>query len=401
MNSYHDPELDEVLPDAELRRIAGLLSSSRTPDPPLDEAFRTGLRRQLMNQAWSMGEGRNSWWRRAFAPPGLAWAGAAAGLVLIASVAVYSALQQPGGFNTIVIQSPVDGERSVALEQPIHVAFNQPMDHPSTERAVQISPATNVTFAWKANTMAVQPAGGNLAPNTQYQVTIGPTAKTATGKPLATPQTITFVTQAPPTAAATPTPRPTPSPSLGEHQVTALGGATSLSAQWSSDSSSVYFVDGKGALKVVPVKGGTPAVIATDSASSPAISLTGDRLAYIRDGKVFVLTFATGKTDEFDVTPTPTLVGWGKDQFVWAAADGLYSRAGDGSSQQIAALPATGTPTVISIAPDGAHAVYSQDQALFVLDLATGKSVTLGQGKATFQAWSPGGTELLYATPDS
>ena len=401
MNSYHDPELDEVLPEAELRRIAGVLSSTRTPDPPLDEAFRTGLRRQLMNQAWSMGEGRNSWWRRAFAPPGLAWAGAAAGLVLIASVAVYSALQQPGGFNTIVIQSPVDGERSVALEQPILVAFNQPMDHPSTERAVQISPATNVTFAWKANTMAVQPAGGNLAPNTQYQVTIGPTAKTATGKPLASPQTITFVTQAPPTAAATPTPRPTPSPSLGEHQVAALGGATKLSAQWSSDSSSVYFVDGKGALKVVPVKGGTPAVIATDSASSPAISLTGDRLAYIRDGKVFVLTFATGKTDEFDVTPTPTLVGWGKDRFVWAAADGLYSQAGDGSSQQIAGLPATGAPTVISIAPDGAHAVYSQDRDLFVLDLATGKSVKLGQGNATFQAWSPGGTELLYATPDS
>src|SRR5436309_14150107 len=106
MNSYHDPELDEVLPDAELRRIAGVLSSSRTPDPPLDEAFRTGLRRQLMNQAWSMGEGRNSSRRRAFAPPRLAWAGAAAGPAPTASVAAHSALQQPGGLHTTVMQRP-------------------------------------------------------------------------------------------------------------------------------------------------------------------------------------------------------------------------------------------------------------------------------------------------------
>src|SRR6266513_2729245 len=146
MNSYHDPELDEVLPDAELRRIAGVLSSTRTPDPPVDEAFRTGLRRQLMNQAWAMSEGRNSWWRRAFAPPGLAWAGAAAGLVLIASVVVWGALQQPGGFQQVFVQSAIDGKSSVALQQPILVSFNQPMDHQTTQAAVQITPATNVTF---------------------------------------------------------------------------------------------------------------------------------------------------------------------------------------------------------------------------------------------------------------
>ncbi len=53
MNSYHDPELDDVLQDDELRRIARVLSSATIPEPPLDEAFRTGLRRQLMNQAWA------------------------------------------------------------------------------------------------------------------------------------------------------------------------------------------------------------------------------------------------------------------------------------------------------------------------------------------------------------
>src|ERR1051326_4105490 len=124
-----------------------------------------------------MAEGREGWWRKLFAPPGLAWAGAAAGVLLIASVAVWTGLQ-PLGKNTIEIVSPVNGNRNVQLQQPILVSFNQPMDHPSTEAAVQIKPATTVTFSWQANTLAVHPTSGNLAPNTQYQVTIGPGATT-------------------------------------------------------------------------------------------------------------------------------------------------------------------------------------------------------------------------------
>ena len=46
MNSFHDPELDDVLQDEELRRLASVLRSARMPEPPLDDAFRTGLRRQ-------------------------------------------------------------------------------------------------------------------------------------------------------------------------------------------------------------------------------------------------------------------------------------------------------------------------------------------------------------------
>ncbi|HKW58387.1 MAG TPA: Ig-like domain-containing protein [Candidatus Dormibacteraeota bacterium] len=404
MNSYHDPELDDVLQDDELRHIASMLRSSTVAEPPLDEAFRTGLRRQLMNEAWTMTEGRGSWWRRAFAPPGLAWAGATAGLLLIAAVVVYTTLQQPGGLSqTVQVASPLDGNRSVALQQPILVSFNQPMDRPSTESAVQISPATNVTYSWADNsrTLAVQPTGGTLAPNTQYQVTIGQGAKTAAGTKLSTPQTITFVTTPPTSPSATPTPRPTPTSPVGEKLLTSLGGATTLVGQWSSDSSSVYYLDGKGALKVVTLKGGTPDVIATDSASSPSISLTGGRLAYIRDGKIEVLTFASGKTDELNVTPTPVFVGWGKDKLIWAAAGGLYTQAGDGSAQQVAPLPDGAAVTVVAIAPDGAHAAYTHGQNLFVLDLATGKSVQLGQAGAVFQDWSPGGSELLYATADN
>src|SRR2546425_10928631 len=111
MNSYHDPELEEILQDDELRAVAALLSSARIPEPPLDDAFRTGLRRQLMKEAWSTSERRQGWWRRAFAPPGLAWAGAAAGVLLIASVVVWTSLQ-PGGVNTIEIHGNVDGNRN-------------------------------------------------------------------------------------------------------------------------------------------------------------------------------------------------------------------------------------------------------------------------------------------------
>lgn len=402
MSSYHDPELEDVLQDDELRRVASMLSTVRPPGAPLDEAFRTGLRRQLMQQAWAMGEGRTSWWRRAFAPPGIAWAGAAAGLLLIASIVVWYAVQQPGGLTQVDLQSAIDGKTNVALQQPILVSFNQPMDHKSTQDAVQITPATNVAYSWDVNTLAVLPTSGNLAPNTQYQVTIGTGAKTASGQPLTSAQTITFVTQPPVSPSPSPLPRPTPTSSSllsGEKQLVSLGGASTSQVQWSADSSTIYYLDAKGALDVVPVKGGTVSVIALDGVSSFAISPAGDRLAYIRAGKIEVLTFADGKTGEIGATPAPVLVGWAKDKVIWAASDGIYSQ-GDAGSTQIAPLPATGVVTVMSIAPDGAHVGYTKDQNLFILDLATGKSVQVGPSGAVFATWSPGATEILYSTPD-
>src|SRR6266516_3561634 len=330
MNSYHDPELQEILQDDELRGVAALLSSARLPQPPVDDAFRTGLRRQLMKEAWAMSEGRYSWWRRAFAPPGLAWAGAAVGLILIGTVVVWGALQQPGGLN---------------------------------------------------------------------QVTIGPGATTQSGQQLTAPQTITFVTQPPPTPAPSPSPRPTPTNPLAEKQLVTVNGAANLVAQWSADSSSIYFIDGKGTL-VVASKSGAASVIAQDGTSSLSISPAGERLAYVRAGKIEILTFATGKAGEVGTTPAATLVGWAGDRVVWAAADGFYT-LGAGGQSQVAAPPATGTVAVVSIAPDGAHATYRQDDKLFVLDLASGKSTQLGPAKATFAGWSPDGADLLYSTGDS
>ena len=73
MSMHHDPELDDVLQDDELVRIANLLKATRRAEPPLDEAFRSALRRQLMQQAWGAREARTPWWSRLAAPPSMAW----------------------------------------------------------------------------------------------------------------------------------------------------------------------------------------------------------------------------------------------------------------------------------------------------------------------------------------
>src|SRR5258708_20484069 len=120
MSMRHDPELDDVVEGRELLRLGELVSSAVRPEPPLDDAFQSDLRRQLMHQAWEMGEGRPSWWRRAFAPPGMAWIGATAGLLLIASVVVYTATHQTSSSDGTVI-SFLAGIRSDALHAPILV----------------------------------------------------------------------------------------------------------------------------------------------------------------------------------------------------------------------------------------------------------------------------------------
>ena len=397
MSMHHDPELDDVLQDLELIRIAGMLRSARRAEPPLDDAFRSELRRKLMQKAWDSGEGRVPWWSRLTAPPAIAWAGAAAGVLLIAAVVVYMTQQSSG---ELVITSPIADAPAVQLQQPILVKFSQPMDHQSTQDAVQITPATYVSFSWQENTLAVQPTSGNLAPNTQYQVTIGPTAKTAAGQSVPAPQTITFVTQ--PVAPAPPEPSPTVSPTPrsqlpGERQLASLPSGSTITALWSADSTTIYFVGAGGALDSVAAAGGDVKTLVPDGVSSPKIALAGDRLAYIRGGKIEVLALAAGTTTELAVTPAPTAVSWVKDRLYWSAGDGIYAQGAD-RQPKVAPLPADAT--AVSIAPDGAHASYRQAQSLLLLDLATAKSSPLGPAAAQFVGWSPDGTRVIYSTVD-
>jgi hypothetical protein len=408
MSVWHDPELDDILQDGELQHVADLLRAGRmSEEPPLDDAFRSALRRQLMNRAWGMGGPRTEpWWRKAFGPAGLAWAGAAVGVVLIAAAVVFTALTSPstGGLTQEVqVTSPMNQQSAVRLQQPILVNFNQPMDHPSTEGAVQITPATTVAFSWSANTLSVQPTSGNLAPNTQYQVTIGPGAKTASGEKLTAPKTITFVTQPPaPSPSPTPTPVPSPTPRAqlpDQHQLVNVPvGATSL--QWSPDSSIVYFVTTGGALESTPAGGGAVLTLVPDGVTSAAVAPSGDRLGYIRNGKIEVLGLVEGLDKvEISPVPAPTHVGWTKDGLVWTAVDGVYTQGANGPLK-VAPLPTTGTINIFSFSPDGAHLAYTQDQSLYVFDVATGKGIVLGLAGAQFLGWSPDGTGLMYSTAD-
>jgi len=397
--SEMDPELNDVLADPELIRLARLLSTASAPEPPLDDAFKSSLRRQLMAEAWRAAEGKNAWWRRLFAPPALAWVGAAAVVVLVASVVLYTTGQptNSGPFQ-IVVGSPQQDSASVPLHQAILVSFNQAMDHGSTEKAVQVVPATTVAFRWSGDKqLYVQPTSGNLAPNTQYQVTIGPSAKTQTGTPIASPTTITFVTQ--PTASPSPPPSPSPKPNaLGQMELTGAypPNGTAYPVVWSADSSTLYFVGAGGALESVPAKGGAAKTLVPSGVSLPAIAPAGDRLAYVRDGKIEILTLATGATVELAVTPAPTVLGWVKDQLDWGANDGVYQNTAAGPTR-IASLPAADdTTAVVSIAPNGAHAAYAAAKALHLLDIASGKSVDLTGGPTTFQAWSPDGSRVVY-----
>jgi WD40 repeat protein len=404
MSMQHDPELDDILQDGELKHVADLLRAGHTSEePPLDDAFRSALRRQLMNRAWGMGGTTVPWWRKAFGPAGLAWAGAAVGVVLIAAAVVFTALtsSSTGGLTQEVqVTSPMNQQSAVRLQQPILVNFNQPMDHPSTEGAVQITPATTVAFSWSANTLSVQPTSGNLAPNTQYQVTIGPGAKTATGEKLAAPKTITFVTSPPsPSPSPTPTPVPSPSPRAqlpDQHQLLAVTGGVS-NIQWSPDSSTVFFVSADGALVSVPAAGGTVTTLVQDGVTSAAISPAGDTIAYTRNGKIELLNIVAGAAVEIAPNPVPTRVGWRKDGVVWTAVDGVYGQGADGPVK-LASLPTTGTINVLSFSPDGAHLAYIQDQSLNVFDVTTGKSITLGLAGAQLLGWSPDGTGLMYST---
>ncbi len=401
MSGQHlDPELNDVLQDPELLRLAGMLSQAQTPAPPLDDAFKSALRRQLMDAAWRSAEGKDSWWRLWLSPPRLSWVGAAAVVVLIASVVVYTAALPPGGFNEIIIiKSPQQDQSAVALRQPILVSFNQPMDHPSTEKAVQITPSTNVSFAWNGDAqMYIQPVSGDLAPNTQYQVTIGPGALTKTQQPLSTPTTITFVTtqSTPAPPQASPTPRVTTSLLTNEKQLATVPSAASSSPLWSPDSTTVFYVGPGGALMSVPAKGGSQVTLVAGGVSLPAIDPAGGRLAYVSSGKIEILSLTAKTTDEITPASAPTTLRWVGEMLYFGTNDGVYS-VGDPAVRR-AAIQSDQAVSVVSISPDGLSAVYQSPSSLFLLDIAGGGNTQLGGSGAagSFQGWSPNGQRVVY-----
>ncbi|HEX6548713.1 MAG TPA: Ig-like domain-containing protein [Candidatus Dormibacteraeota bacterium] len=399
--SRFDPELDELFEASEDRRLAELLASVRAPEAVPDAAFRSQLRRQLMDQAWKLAEPKLPWWRRAIGPAGFAWAGAAVGVLLIA-VVVYS-LSNPGSDNTTFVTYNVGLSHPVAAVQPVEMTFSQPMDRGSVERAVKIEPATEVSFQWTSDTQVdIRPVAQSFAPNTQYTVNLQPgVAETAQGKPLPPSKPAVFTVEGPspspvpvtPTPTSTPTATPPPPPAFSPVEI---GAASAVKPQYAADGTLV-FVGADGLLRIVapgtspvsvPAAGVHSFAIAPDSTSVALVTTTG--------------AFQAALKPPYTVAPLPaagalaaTFDGTGK---LWVATATGVGQVGPGARP-------LGTGAVAAwFSPGATYLVYQPATGPWrTVDLASGKETTWPAAPANpvFLGWSPDAKHVLYATGDA
>jgi hypothetical protein len=390
MSRAFDRDLEDLFDDRELLETAYFLKSSPQPEPALDPAFRMALRRELMQRAAGMAQPRRSWFGQLFAPPALAWGGAAAAAVLVAVVAAIF-YAGPAGQTDVQVASALDNATNVGLVQPIPVVFNQPMDHVSTEAAVTIEPATKVTYTWQGNTMLVQPVSGNLAPNTQYVVHVGLTARTAEAKPLAEQKTITFVTQTPPTPRPSPRPSPQPTapPAIASAPLAQLPGTWTWTA-WSPDGGTLYVLAG-GQLSAVPASGGAPRPLVGDAIRIASLAPDGSKLAYVRNGHLFTVgTDGSGATDVG--AADAVAIGWRQSRVMYMQGNQVFL-----AGSRIATL--ANPPTSAWFSPSGERLLYSVAAGTHLVD-AAGKDTDL-KNTIVPLAWSPDGRRAVWVSSGS
>jgi len=387
-------ELDELFADPEDRRLAAILTSVQAPEVTADPAFRSQLRRQLMQEAWGRGERRRreggGFWRALFAPKGMAWTGAVAGVLMVA-IGAYGLSRGVGGDNIVYVRYNVDLGRPVASVQPIEVTFSQPMDHPSTEKAVQITPATSVSYDWAGNTLKITPTSGSFAPNTQYTVNIQPNvAQTANGAavPAVKPAVFTVApTPTPvPTPTATPTPTPTPAPDVtGEKQ---LATAAAPGAIWSPDGTTLYFRGGD-KLQSVAAGGGDPKTLVASGVELFDLSKDGKQVVYSGPGGVSTVALDGAQPVQLARTPARA-VGWAGSKPLYATSTSVFATS---ELKLPGPLPAGQGGAWFS--PDGAYLLYASGKTLHAFELATGKD-TAWTADAAFLAWAPDSKRVLY-----
>jgi Big-like domain-containing protein len=390
----HDPDL-EFLKDRELLELATLLRDRRAPEPPLDPAFRSSLRRDLRRRHYELLEPSTPWWRRLTSGPGLAWSGATAGAVAIAVALVFALHPLPPSTSTFV-SSPLDHMRNVAVVQPMKLTFQTAMDHQSVESSLQIQPATQVTYTWSGNTLLVQPVAGALAPNTQYKLTLTTNAKTHDGQPIQQPATITFVTG----ATTTPSPAPSASPSplvagvalSGQVQ---LGAASGVTPVWSPDASTIYFAGADGTLESAPAAGGAPTALGVAGIHQIAISPDGSRLAVLTPAGVVVL-HADGTGAQLFPVADALAVGWQQDKAYTALAAGVFEvKQGLDRARPVTAFAVAAEGAAFS--PDGSRVLVLDTAAqVHLIDLPSGHDTAWPTGVAAVPQWSADGLRVAY-----
>jgi Tol biopolymer transport system component len=192
----------------------------------------------------------------------------------------------------------------------------------------------------------------------------------------------------------------------GSGKVTLVTGASDPS--WSSDASSIAYVDGTAQIVVADADGTHPAVISAGPAAQPSFSFDGNRVAYVRSGDIYSSLSNTGGA-ELHLTNTPTAVdadpayspNGTKIAFASNVSSGGYhiwtmNADGTGTPQQITS--AGGGERSPTWSPSGQTIVYSVAGELWAVGSAGGGATDLHVA-GTDPAYSPDGHEISFITP--
>jgi hypothetical protein len=391
-----DPELDWLFPgDPELQETAELLHRVRRPEPPLNPAFRMALRRKLMQEASDRARPAQPWWRRLLlAPRGMALAGAAVGVLLIGLLVYSLTVAPPTAKNQVTVSSPLQGAHQVAATKPIQIQFSQPMNTPTVEDSIQIQPATRVrSYDWsnRDRTVTVVPAAA-LAPNTLYQVTVGPQARTKAGQAVPHQAAVSFVTAPEPHPQPSPTPSASPRPSQlpGIGTPRPLGPWGSGLPLWSPNGSTLYVIGPGGQLQAYQVAGGGASQLAS-GVTADGVAPDGT-VAYAGGGQVVSggVSAPAGAISALGFQDGGRLLALSGHQVQSLAGSALAALAGAAALAE--------EPTAADFSPGGRRLAYlGASGQLHVMDLTTGQDAVAGPASG-LGSWSRDGSRYAYPT---
>lgn len=143
--------------------------------------------------------------RVAQAQPGRVALGAALAVLILVSLACSFSLPRltptkpaptptPQPLPPALVETDPPPGSQVALDKPITLYFNQPMDKTSVEAAFATDPDVEGTFTWQDNATLAFTPGQPFAPDSALEITIAPSARAASGMNLLAPVEAQFTT---------------------------------------------------------------------------------------------------------------------------------------------------------------------------------------------------------------